>query len=168
MNHFRTGWYVLYTRPKHEKKVAVQLEDQQLEYYLPLLRMARNWADRVKLVHAPMFPSYVFIHLKQLSDYFAALNLDGVLQYVKFGGHVARVGDAVIHNLKLVSEYGQQVEVSFSEFKQGEVMTISEGPFSGMSCEVVQYKNEEKILVRLSLLQRNLLMQVPASQLVRL
>lgn len=167
MSSFKAGWYVLYTMPRHERKVAEQLHERQLKYYLPMLRTVRNRSDRVKLVQVPMFPSYIFIYPEQLNDYFAGLNIDGVLQYVKFGGHVARVADSVIHDLKLVTEHGKNVEVSFSEFQRGETLTISEGPFAGMTCEMIRYKKEEKILVRLNLLQRNILMEVPASQLVK-
>lgn len=125
----------------------------------------RVWTDRVKLVRVPMFPSYVFINLTSLSDYFEGLNADGVLQYVKFGGTNARVSDKVIHNLQLVSDHGNEVEISYSRFEEGQQLTIQEGPFTGMHCEVVRVNNKEKILVRVGLLQRNVLMELPACKL---
>lgn len=168
MTSFKIGWYLLYTMPKHEKKVAEQLTDQRLTYYLPMLGTVSNRCGRMKRIQVPMFPSYVFIYLDHIKDYFASLNINGVLYYVKFGGNIARVADSIVANLKLLSEFGKNVEVSVSEFQQGQILTISEGPFSGMNCEMVQYKREERILVRLNLLQRNVLMEVPTSQLINM
>jgi transcriptional antiterminator RfaH len=168
MTSFKSGWYLLYTMPRHEKKVAEQLAGQQLTYYLPMLNTVSNRSGRIKPMQVPMFPSYVFIYLQDLKGYFAGLNMNGVLSYVKFGGRIAHVADSIISNLKLVSEHGQNVEISFSEFQQGMLLIFSEGPFAGMQCEMVQYKDEEKILVRLYLLQRNVLMEVPAIQLINL
>jgi transcriptional antiterminator RfaH len=167
MPNFNSGWYLLYTRPKQEKKVTEQLKEKQLKHYLPVQTVVRKWADRLKTVQQPLFPSYVFVYLEDLRDYFIGLNTDGVLQYVKFGGRITRVGEAIIHNLRLIIEYGREVEVSLSEFKQGQLLTISEGPFAGMNCEVMQYKRQERILVRFNLLRRNVLMELPAAQLIK-
>lgn len=141
------------------------MEHKQVKHYLPMHTTTRVWSDRVKLVRVPMFPSYVFVNLTSLSDYFEGLNADGVLQYVKFGGSHARVADGIIHNLQLVSNHGNEVEVSYSRFEEGQQLTIHEGPFSGMHCEVVRINNKEKILVRVGLLQRNVLMELPATNL---
>jgi len=166
MTSFNAGWYLLYTRPKQEKRVAESLADNHVSYYLPLQSATRVWADRVKVVRVPMFPSYVFVNLKSQAEYFEGLNADGVLQYVKFGGQNARVSDLVINDLKLVAEHGTNVEVSFSRFEQGQKLTIADGPFSGMHCEVIRYNNKDKILVRFDLLQRSILMEVPQNKLV--
>lgn len=168
MTSFNAGWYLLYTRPKQERRVAESLSDKQVCYYLPMHTTTRVWADRVKVVQAPMFPSYVFVNLKNQSDYFEGLSAQGVLQYVKFGGVNARVSETVINNLKMVADHGKGVEVSCTQFEQGQKLTIADGPFSGMHCEMVRYNNKEKILVRLVLLQRSVLMEVPPNRLVSL
>ncbi len=165
MTSFNAGWYLLYTRPKHENRVAESLSTKQVDYYLPFQTVTRIWVDRVKLANVPMFPSYVFVNLKSQDNYFEGLNATGVVQYVKFGGLHARVSNQVINDLKLVEAYGKGVEVSFSRFEQGQHLTIVDGPFSGMNCEVIRYNNKDKVLVRLSLLQRNVLMELPQSKL---
>jgi transcription antitermination factor NusG len=115
-----------------------------------------------------MFPSYVFINLTNQGDYFTGLSADGVLQYVKFDGRTARVADTIINNLKLVVDHGNELEISWSKFDEGQKLTITEGPFCGMNCEVVRHNKKDKILVRLGLLQRNVLMELPSHYLVRI
>ena len=166
MSSFTAGWYLLYTRPKHERKVAEHLATQKLDYYLPMFTTVRNSSDRARIVSMPLFPSYVFIRLEKHFDYFAGLNTDGVLHYVRFGGKVARIADSVVKNLKLLVEHGGNLEVTSTEFKKGQILTISEGPLTGLTCEMVQYKRKKRILVRINLLERNILLEMPIEQVV--
>ena len=41
-------WFALYVRPRSEKKVQSQLEDQGIEAYLPLVTKMKQWSDRRK------------------------------------------------------------------------------------------------------------------------
>ena len=56
------NWYVLYTKPKWEKKVAEQLQAMGIDCYCPLVMKERQWSDRKKKVEMPLFNSYVFVH----------------------------------------------------------------------------------------------------------
>jgi transcription antitermination factor NusG len=64
MQTFTTGWYVMYTKPRHEKQVTRQLELLEINSYLPTIKTLRKWADRKKYVVMPLFPSYVFVNLE--------------------------------------------------------------------------------------------------------
>jgi transcription antitermination factor NusG len=52
------NWYVVYTKPKWEKKVAEQLTKMGIEC-CPLITQVRQWSDRKKKVVVPAFNSYV-------------------------------------------------------------------------------------------------------------
>ena len=43
-------WYVLYTKPKNEKKVSEQLNSLGFEAYCPLVTTFRQWSDRKKKI----------------------------------------------------------------------------------------------------------------------
>jgi transcriptional antiterminator RfaH len=83
------GWYVLYTKPNHEKKVTASLNDRNIRCYLPLKRSLRKMGNRRKIVDTPLFPSYVFIYLEELQHYYSGLDLEGVLNYVRIGRDIA-------------------------------------------------------------------------------
>src|SRR4030095_6070698 len=51
-----TDWHLLYVRPRFEKTVTRQLQRQNIEHYLPMLR--REVAERT--IELPLFPGYVF------------------------------------------------------------------------------------------------------------
>jgi transcription antitermination factor NusG len=109
-------------------------------------------------VDEPLFPSYVFIYLKDLQNYYDGIDTEGALYYVKTGREVARVNESVVNNIKLVADKAKDIEVSDSRFQPGRRLVITKGALTGLSCEVVRYNCKEKLLVRVDLLGRNLLM----------
>ena len=58
------NWYVLYTKPRHEKKIAERLTGAGYTTYCPLYKVKRQWSDRTKVVEEPLFRSYIFIHIE--------------------------------------------------------------------------------------------------------
>ncbi len=50
-----TCWYLLYTNPRAEKKVALELQKKGFEVFLPLQRTLKVWSDRKKWVEEPLF-----------------------------------------------------------------------------------------------------------------
>src|SRR5579859_6087816 len=57
-------WFAAYTIPRHEKHVSELLAEKQIETFLPLYRMARQWKKSCPIVlELPLFPTYVFVHI---------------------------------------------------------------------------------------------------------
>ena len=56
-------WYAVYTKPHCEKKVAELLARKGIENYCPQNKVLKHWSDRKKIIHAPLFPSYVFVRI---------------------------------------------------------------------------------------------------------
>jgi transcriptional antiterminator RfaH len=166
MYDFRSGWYLLYTKPRHEKKVLTRLAETKIKSFCPTKKTLRTWHDRRKYVDEPLFPSYVFIYLDEIRDYYQGMDVDGVLYYVKTGKEVARVQDSVINNIRLIADHSSEVEVTGAKFHAGQKMVIGKGALTGLSCEVVQYNNKEVLLVRVELLQRNVVVSLPTEHLI--
>ena len=58
------NWYVLYTKPRHEKKVAERLKGAGYTIYCPLQKVVRKWSDRTKVVEEPLLKGFVFIQIE--------------------------------------------------------------------------------------------------------
>ena len=166
MNIFRNGWYLIYTRPQHERKVQSQLDTLNIKSFLPLTRKLRILHDRKKYVEQPLFPSYVFVYLEDIRNYYAGMESDGTLYYVRTGREVTRVQENVVENLKLVSNREFDLEVSDRRFQPGQAVVITQPPLTGLNCEIVQYNNKQKLMVKVELLNRSVLMTVPESYLM--
>jgi transcriptional antiterminator RfaH len=166
MNKFLSGWYLIYTRPHHEKKVYAQLLEQNVESFLPLTKMLRKWHDRKKYIDEPLFPSYVFVHLKDVQHYHVGMDADGSLNYVRIGKEMARVNNQIVEDIRLMVNKGRDLEVSSATIQPGQRLMITQGPLTGLSCEMVEYNGIQHLLVRVHLLQRNLLMTLPAEYIM--
>jgi len=166
MTNPHEGWYLIYTKPCHEKKVHARLSGINIQSLLPMQKTLRIWHDRKKYIDQPLFPSYVFVYLMNRKDYYDVMDLDGVLHYVRSGKEVARISKTVIENIMIITEQGRTLEVSDSYFEPGQQVMITEGALAGLTCEIVQNNNKKKLLVRVDLLQRNVLVTLPVDQLV--
>jgi len=156
----------MYTRPRHEKTVSRRLSELNIKGYLPVTKTLRTWCDRKRFIEAPLFPSYVFVYLESMLHYNSGLDIEGVLHYVRFGKEVVRVSESIISNIQLIAEHGKDVEVSSEYFQPGQQLFIQRGPLTGLSCEIVRINGGQKILIRVNLLQRNLLLTMPAEDLL--
>ena len=54
--HCVPRWYAVYTAPRHEKRIAQQMEERRLLNFLPVYRSVRRWKDRKKILDLPLFP----------------------------------------------------------------------------------------------------------------
>jgi transcription antitermination factor NusG len=156
----------MYTRPKHEKKIYTRLTEMKVNSFLPLRKQLRTWHDRRKYIDEPLFPSYVFIYLNSMQQYYDGMDTDGVMYYVRTGKEIARVSDTVVDNIKLLVNKAGELEVSDQRFLPGRRLVISNGPLTGLSCEVVRCDDKDKLLVRVDLLQRNILLSIPEKSLL--
>src|SRR6267378_7417179 len=78
-------WYAAYTRANHERRVADQMAEREVEHFLPEYESVRKWKDRKVRLQMPLFPGYVFVHLA-LNDRLRVLQVPGVAKLVSFGG----------------------------------------------------------------------------------
>ncbi len=92
-------WFVLYTKPRNEKKVEEALNRLGLEAYCPIITVERQWSDRKKKVQDPLFRSYCFVRVQEenRSDVF---RVRGVGNYVFWLGKPAVIRDVEINEIK--------------------------------------------------------------------
>ncbi|MFZ9332451.1 MAG: UpxY family transcription antiterminator [Chitinophagaceae bacterium] len=95
MSESNKKWYVLYTKPRWEKKVDKALQQKGIESYCPLNRVKRKWSDRIKTIEEPLFKSYVFVKVEE-KEKTEVRYVDGVLNYVYWNGKPAVVKEEEI------------------------------------------------------------------------
>ncbi|MDR6571328.1 MULTISPECIES: transcription termination/antitermination protein NusG [Chitinophaga] len=161
MIHFSPAWHLIYTRPRQEKKVSILLSERGTQFYLPVNKVKRQWKDRQKILYEPLFPSYIFVYVTNMDEFYSSIQLEGVCGYVKLGKQIAKVSPEIISNIKLALENGSGIEVSYDPFKPGQQVVVTDGPLRGLSCEVVRDNGRQKMLVRILLLQRNIVIDMP-------
>jgi transcription antitermination factor NusG len=144
------NWYVVYTKPKWEKKVAEQLKNKGIECYCPLITQVRQWSDRKKKVEVPLFNSYVFVQLPD-SERNAVFQSVGVVRYLFWLGKPAVVRDEEISVIKKWLNPSKGNEVSVFSFQIGDAIQLDSGPFSNQKAIVQEVTNTHYVLVLESL-----------------
>jgi transcription elongation factor/antiterminator RfaH len=153
-------WYVLYTKPRFEKKVHLQLLQKQIESYLPLHKVTRRWSDRKKKVEEALFPNYIFVHTQE-KERLASLETAGVVRCVSFGGRVAVVPDSEIQSLKRMLSEDQPVQV-YPIVALGTKVRITRGPLSGVEGVLTEIRGMKRFALTIEALRRSVLMEIDA------
>lgn len=163
---FYKGWYALYVKSRNEKKVDKLLTQNALDTYLPLVRKVKKWSDRKKIVYEPLFPSYVFVYIEDQKDFARALCVDGACGFIRFGAQFARIREEEINNIKILLDGNlENIEMSSTLPKIGDVRKIHYGLLQGLECEVVKVNNVNKILVRVDSIHMNITAVMPMAYL---
>lgn len=137
-------WYVIYTKPRNEKKVAESLQKIGIVVYCPLVTQIKQWSDRKKKVQIPLFNSYIFVNLND-KDRNNVFEVHGAIRYLFWLGKPAVVRDEEIEMLQ-ESLKDIMTSVEITSIKSGDLLSIPGGPFKGKEC-VVKTVNKNTLQV---------------------
>lgn len=129
------AWYVLYTKPRTEKKVAQRLEEMGVAVYCPLITEIKQWKDRKKKLKSPLFKSYVFIQLKE-QERNLVFDVPGVVKYLFWLGKPAIVKDEEIEVIRKWLNGENVDDAKVDCLNEGDNISIKSGVF----------KNQEAII----------------------
>ncbi len=134
-------WYVIYTRPRWEKKVYSLLTAKGIDSYCPLNKVRRKWSDRIKLVEEPLFKSYLFVKTDDEGRLPVRMT-DGVVNFVYWNGKPAIVKEKEIQTIKKFLDEHEQVALVKMDFKPNDKVVITSGPLMDKEGKVLEVKNK--------------------------
>jgi len=139
-------WFVIYTRPKQELKVAEQLSAMRITTYCPTICLIKKYSDRKKRIIKPLLSSYIMVYIEE-NERNQVFSSPGVVRYLFFLGKPAVVCSSEIQLMQnhLNGEYN---DIQTAKLSLGSFYKIPKGPFSGLSGKVVEI---DKTRVRLEL-----------------
>ena len=159
-------WYPVYTHPRAEKKACQALLNKGIETYLPLKRQLKQWSDRKKWVDEPFIKSYLFVHIAG-HEQAEILMTRGVARFIYFGGKIAPMPDRQIDDLKLLMTSSLELEITEENLLPGEKIIIKAGPLKGMTGEIISYRSQKQLVLRLESLGCSIIIHVSASLIDR-
>ncbi len=136
------NWYVVYTRPRWEKKVAALLLERGIEHYCPLNKVMKQWSDRKKVVMEPLFKGYVFVSINENAKW-DLKQVDGVLNYVYWLGKPALVKPSEIDTIRKFLQEFDNVEVYDTQIAAKDTVIVKQGllmNYKGIVIEVIGNK----------------------------
>lgn len=144
------NWYVVYTKPKWEKKVAERLNEIGVHTYCPLITKVSQWSDRKKTITVPLFNSYIFVQVSE-KDRNSIFQVTGAIRYLFWLGKPAVVKHSEIDAIKEWLAIPDLYEVSVENWKQGDKIILESGPFVSQSAIIQEVKQKHYILILESL-----------------
>jgi transcription antitermination factor NusG len=152
------AWYVAYTRPRHEKLIAHQLQERGVGSFVPLYTSVRHWKDRRKRLELPLFPGYVFVHMT-LRRRLDLLRLPGVVDLVCFQGRPAAVSSSEIEALRQ-GLTAPTVLQPHPYLQAGRRVRIRGGVLHGVEGIFVRQRGQTRVVLSISLIQRSVAMEI--------
>ena len=140
-------WYAVHTRSRHEKLVARQFLEKQIEAFLPLCTEVHRWKDRYKKVEVPLFSGYVFAQFVGGSlRRQAVLKTTGVIRIVGFGQRDEPVPDEQIDALRRVLESDVFLE-KHKYLRVGQRVRVISGALAGVEGILKRIKGNARLVI---------------------
>ena len=156
-------WYAAYTRAQHEKRVAQQLAEREVEHYLPVYEAVHRWKDRRMRVHLPLFPGYVFVRI-QLRNRLEVLRIPSVTRLVGFNGAPTALGDEEVESLRCALAQGVRA-TPHPFLTVGRRVRITAGPLRGAEGILLRRKGNFRVVLSVDLIMRSVIVDVSAADL---
>jgi transcription antitermination factor NusG len=156
-----TNWYAVYTRPQWEKKVADLLTRKQIINYCPLNRVMRKWSDRRKIVHEPLFKSYVFVRISN-KEMLPVLQTEGIINFVCWLKKPAVIRDEEIELIKDFLNEHTNVSLEKIDMSVNDLVRIVKGPLMEYKGKLIEINNN-KVKVKLPSLGFMMIVEVEKS-----
>ena len=128
-------WFVLYTKPNFEIKVAEGINLLGINAYCPVYTKIKQYSDRKKKVQKPLLPSYVLVKLLD-EDRPKVFDIRGAVRYLFWLGKPAEVREEEIEMLKSNLK-GSYDDALISKLSKGKEYTIPSGPLKGQTGTVL-------------------------------
>src|SRR5262245_1953047 len=158
-------WYVLWTQSHCEQLVHDQLAAEGFELLLPTVEVWSRRAGARRLMRAPMFPGYLFLHhAMDKPSYLAVRKSRGLVRILgERWDRLEPVADGEVHALHRLN--AARLPVRGHPFlKAGRRVRICAGPLEGVEGILLQSRPPRGLLVlSVELLQRSVAVEVDAS-----
>ena len=140
-------WFVVYTKPRWEKKIAKILDEKGIENYCPLNRIVKQWSDRKKIVLEPVFKSYVFVKIAD-ENKLNLKNINGILNFVFWLGKPAVIKETEIDTIKKFLNDFSDVQIVTAGLEKNTSVRVKQGLLMNYKGQIVEV-NGNKAIVRL-------------------
>lgn len=157
-------WYGIRTLSNHEGVAAIVLKGKGYDPYLPLYKLRRRRADNVVVQsERPLFPGYVFCRF-DAKKRLPILMTTGVLSVVGFGKEPAAIPDDEIETVRAVLRAGFAAEPC-AYLREGQRVRVTSGSLEGVEGILTKKKNQTRMVVSVTMLQRSIAVEIDGERL---
>ncbi|MGZ4813870.1 MAG: UpxY family transcription antiterminator [Terriglobales bacterium] len=157
-------WFAAQVRSRHEKKVALQLNNSEVECFLPLYEAKHRWQDRNKIVSLPLFPGYVFTRIR-LRERMQVVKTSGVVNLVAVHGQPCPIADQEIESLRRFVYRDGKLQ-PYPYLTVGRKVRVCTGPFAQVEGILTRSKGASRLIISIHLIERSVAVEIDAHDVV--
>lgn len=158
-NNHMGKWVVVNTHPHRENLAIENLVRQQFFVYCPQIRKRVTHARRSQDVLRPLFPSYLFVQIKE--SWRSILSTLGVRSLVMCGEELSYLDDGFVQNLK-AREVDGVIARPEEPYRIGQQVRLAGGAFDGLVATILSLNDKDRLFVLLEMLNRPVKVNVEA------
>jgi transcriptional antiterminator RfaH len=152
-------WYVVYVKPNREERARFHLQRKGLDTFFPQLKLSYGRRNRRQIV--PLFPNYLFAHLRVPDDYNMVRWSPGVNHLVGCNGTPTPLDDTVVEFLRQRSNPDGILPARINLIVGSGVRIVS-GPFEGLVGIIENPPDARgRVKVLMQLLSRQVRVEIP-------
>jgi transcriptional antiterminator RfaH len=168
MQETKRKWFVIRTKPHQEEIAKMHYVRQGFAVYLPKVQCIRRHARKTEQVMRPLFPGYIFLHLKaEEQDWTAISSTIGSIGAVRFNDYYPPVPDWVIAGIQSRENDTGFIPIKSlgdAVLKSGARVTVALGE-KDIEGIFLNFKDEDRVTVLLDILQRQIPVVTPLAKL---
>jgi transcription antitermination factor NusG len=134
------NWYIIYTKPKAEKKVSKALKRKKIEYYVPMNSRTVLQSTRTKIHKEPLFQNYLFAHLSK-EEFSVIASLNTIINFVYWKREPVVVTEDDLSHIKNFTTNYTDIKVEKTEVNLKETAKVIDGSHSYFSGNALIIRN---------------------------
>jgi transcription termination/antitermination protein NusG len=125
----KTYWTAFYTKPRNEKKASERLMSDGYEIYCPTRSVIKQWSDRKKKVTEPVFSSYIFANVNEISRTEILMD-SSIVSNVHWLGKPVVIRDQEILEIRNFLNEFPSANIVSNDFQNEDKVLVNSGPLS--------------------------------------
>jgi len=144
-------WYALLTRSHFENTVHSAISRKSIETFLPIIKKQSRRKDRRIIIDAPLFPGYLFVNISEApEEQLMVLKTIGAVRILGYNNRPVEIPKAQIDSLKIITEHDANIVTGTDKsLKQGEMVLVTQGIFTGLQGEFIRYKGKDRVIIKI-------------------
>lgn len=158
-------WYAVYVKSRHDFMVLERLKKRGMEVFLPAVERLSKWKDRKKVISFPLFPGYLFVHIKKNpEEKLSVLKTPGVVMFLgTTPGEPEPIPDDQIISLKRLIDNKEFLD-PYPYLKEGQRVRIRRGPLAGVEGVLVKKAKQHLLVLSVDILRQGVSLKIDASE----
>lgn len=158
-------WFAVSTKSRQERTAASTLESLGISHFLPLIEQERSWSDRKKVITAPLFPGYLFVHIAKTAEcQLQVRKVPGVADFVKNQEGPMAVAEHELDNVRALLSRGTFV-TPHAYLAEGDRVRVVRGPLTGVEGTYMRAGGKSRIVISVELIQQAVAVEVQESDI---